>query len=509
MRKRATFCAALLLALLGLGGAVGPGASAASTLAQVNAGAYIVMEASTGQVLLEHNADAQMYPASITKILTMGLALEAKADPWAAMEEEIEMTYEAAHSLIPGAAHVALTENELLKFKDLLYATQIRSANEAAYMLAQYSGAGSKDDFIDQMNYKAQVLGLTGSRFANPSGLPDAEHYTTAYDMGEITRWALGVPAFREIFSTTSYTMQPTNKQPLERVFSTSNYLLVPGSSSYYEGVVGSKTGHTTDAGYTLVTVAQRNGIELICVVMKCPSADARLQSTHALLDYCFDNYSYVRFPAADMAGAAVPVYSGGAEPIGEITICMPDEEAPGFLLHHSLTVDDVMYTNTIPDKYVIGQPFAPTAAFSLKAGSAFQRQELGEFSLHWYGLENVFASYDEKLMAEAAAEQTAPSPWKWVVTGAVAAVICLFLGRILYVRRRREKRRRARLEAARAYMPVSSGPRPNAPIRTSKNGKYGEVLVSVPVARGAANSVDFRQARRAADRKKRCAGGG
>lgn len=465
------------------------------SLENIGAEAYIVVDAKTGQVLLEHNADKEMYPASITKILTLGLSLEAKGGLDAARDNEIEMTYEAAHSLIPGAASVALTENEILRFEDLVFATSICSANEAAYMLAQYIGGGSKDSFVDMMNSKAEELGLSSTHFANPSGLPDDEHYTSAYDMAQITRWALNIQGFREAFGATVYTMEPTNKQSQQRVFNTSNLMLIPSSSSYYQGIVGSKTGRTTDAGYTLATVAERNGIELICIVLKCSSSSERINSTHALLDYCFDNYSLVEYPADKIENLTVPVFSGGTDSIGNITVCPPADEPIKFLLHNSMSIDDVQLSCSVPEKYVIGLPFEPVLSLSLGNPSPFQRQQLTGGGMKWYGLEEIFAAQEKSGGGAGAGAQSSTARTVFMAIGGFFALMfALVFSRAVYVKHRRKKRRQARLAAARAYIPVSYGSRPEPPQRQlyspgAGSGRYVQVYSppnrQLSVARG------------------------
>lgn len=147
------------------------------------------------------------------------------------------MTYEATHSIDRGSTHIALTEEEVVTVRDLLYTTMIESANDSANGLAEYT-AGTLDAFPELMNRKAAELGAVDSHFVNSSGLHDPEHYTSAYDMALITKWALGIDGFRDVFGATEYTVPVTNKQPKERNVGTHHHMLVE-SKYYYEGTTG------------------------------------------------------------------------------------------------------------------------------------------------------------------------------------------------------------------------------------------------------------------------------
>ena len=147
----------------------------------------VVIDAATGQVLVEKGMDQMMYPASITKIMTVLLALE-NSDP----DKIHTMSYEATHSIDPNSTHIALTEGEQLTLRDLMYATMVASANDAANGIAECV-AGSIDQFVAMMNEKAKEIGAVHTHFANANGLHNTDHYTTAYDMALITKYALKI----------------------------------------------------------------------------------------------------------------------------------------------------------------------------------------------------------------------------------------------------------------------------------------------------------------------------
>ena len=468
MRKRAArvwawalalaLCLALLCPLSALG---------AEAQVEVGAEAYVVMDAATGQVVAEKNAHMVNYPASITKIMTLALVLE-NVDLAKDSGTLVTVSDTAVDALIPRASQVALVKGEQVPLLDLLYATMIESANDASHALAEFV-AGSMEDFAVLMNDKAAALGLSGSRFVNPSGQPDDSHVTTAYDMAAITRWALGVPGFRQFFSAVEYTMAPTGLQPAGRQFNSANLLLMPFTRYHCDGATGSKTGYTDNALYTMVTTARRGDTELICVVLKCGTNNLKYDDTNALLDYAFGNFRRVSYAAADLALGTLPVYGGGTEALGELPLQGTADAS--FLLHNSLGPEAVQVTLDAPDRYVMGESFAPVAVLGLPEQWSAQSGTLATMPLVLAGLDELLATSTGG--ARPAGQQGEPvSPWVWLAIGIPLLLVCAFAGRVLYVRHRRQKRRMARLAAARAYKPVRLADRPKPPQRTPEKGK-------------------------------------
>ncbi len=448
-RRLASFLLLSLLVFLGLPTL----AVQAATPPEVPAEAYVVMDLATGQVLAEKNAHMAEYPASITKILTLGLVLEEMGGQTEKLGEQTQVSYRASHELIYGATHVGLSEGEMVSLSDLLYATQIESANDAANVLAEYSD-GTLEGFAGRMNAKAAALGLSGSNFTNPSGQPDANHFTSAYDMAAITRWAMAVPGFRELFSATEYAMAPTNNRAFAFTCKNNNPVLSPGSAYYYPGVTGSKMGYTDDARYTLVTTAKRGDTEVVCVVLKCDTNGAKYESTTALLDYAFGNFTPAVYPAGNIPPVTVPVYGGGQDELGEITVC-GGADIP-FLLPNGVGLESVTAESLVPEKYVIGQPFNPVIQLAINAEGA-EPIELMSAPLSWTGFDELFA-------ANTSAWQRAIGKYPPVVLILVAVLLLLFLtvlGRVLYVRWRRHHRRQLRQAEIRAQQPISIAPRP------------------------------------------------
>lgn len=250
----------------------------------IYSGSAVVMEAETGTVLYDKNMNEQAYPASITKIMTAILAIEN-----CAMNEMVEFSHDAVFSVPRDSSHIAITPGEFLSVENCLYGLLLASANEVANALGEHI-SGSMEAFADLMNERAKELGAVNTHFNNTNGLPDENHYTTCYDMAMISRAAVFNETFVKIDSTTAYMIPATNLQEEQRPVSTFHPLLINGPR-HYDGCFGGKTGYTSVAGNTLVTFAKRNGMTLICVVMRSDSTHIYNDST-VLLNYGFENFT-------------------------------------------------------------------------------------------------------------------------------------------------------------------------------------------------------------------------
>lgn len=257
-----------------------------------DAGAYILIDAKTGDVLSEKNSDITMFPASTTKIMTAIIALESGTD----LDTELTATQSAIDRIGVNGSNIGIIPGEKISLENLLKATLISSANEAANIIAE-NICDSYEDFIALMNKRARELGATGTHFVNASGIHDPEHYSTAADLARIARHAMTLPKFREIVSTHSFTMPATNKHSKWPVLSNSNKLMVNDKNDLYV-IDGIKTGFTGPAGYNLITSATgADGMELISVIMKVENENApenvRVYSKE-MLDYGFNNFKEV-----------------------------------------------------------------------------------------------------------------------------------------------------------------------------------------------------------------------
>lgn len=252
---------------------------------QIAGESAIVMEASTGTVLYEKNCHEELYPASITKIMTALLAVENSS-----LDEQVTFSADSVYKT--EGSGIWRDVDEVMTMEQCMYALMLESANECAYAIAEHVG-GDYDTFIQMMNDKAQELGCQNTHFSTPHGLPDETHYTSAYDMALISREALKNETFRLIASTKRYTIPPTNKHEEETYLSNHHKMLnaYQGDNKYlYEGCIGGKTGYTSAANSTLVTFAERDGMTLICVVMNEKTPNHYLDTTN-LLNYCFENF--------------------------------------------------------------------------------------------------------------------------------------------------------------------------------------------------------------------------
>ena len=246
----------------------------------------ILIEASTGEVLFEKNADEIMYPASTTKILTCYIALKM-----ADLENDLVTISQNAIDLVPPTyATIHVRAGEEIMMKDLIAATLVRSGNEGANAIAEYLN-GSISSFAALMNQTAAMLGCSeDTHFTNPSGAHDENHYTTVRDMAIIAREAMKNDLFREIVRQNTYAMPATdgiNGGHPQRTLVGGTHILDPENDYYYPDAIGTKTGFTNPAGYCFVGTAKRGGIELISVVFYS-SRRGRWTDTKKLMEYGF-----------------------------------------------------------------------------------------------------------------------------------------------------------------------------------------------------------------------------
>lgn len=266
--------------------------SSLSVEPNVASSAAILVESSTGKILFEKNSHEKMYPASTTKVMTAILVLE-NCD----LEEMAAVSRNAVFSIPSGYVNCNLRENEQIRVKDLMYALMVKSANDAAVVLAEHVG-GSVEGFADKMNEKATELGCQNTHFVNPNGIHHENHYSTAYDLSLMACYAMKNETFRNYVSTTSYTLPATNQYPTQdRICLTTNDMIRPNSRYYQENVIGVKTGYTTEAKNCLISAARENSVELIGVVLHAGTNAAGLSEryldTKALFDYGFHDFAF------------------------------------------------------------------------------------------------------------------------------------------------------------------------------------------------------------------------
>ena len=263
----------------------------------------LVINLNTGVEVFGKGADETVFPASITKILTAVLVIEACPD----LEEKIEVTKSAMNRVDLYSSQAGLLVGEHISIRDLLGLLMVKSACDAASVLAEHV-AGSEEAFAELMNEKAAELGCVGTHFVNSSGTHDVNHYTTPHDMALITQYALKNPAFIEFFSMKQVQTSETELSK-KRFFSTTNYLIDAnrGGKYYYKFATGGKTGTTTPAGRCLVSTAQKGEAEYLCLVFGAEGDSSKnvnkaFDDTIALFKWCFDNLSVVKIAANDGA---------------------------------------------------------------------------------------------------------------------------------------------------------------------------------------------------------------
>lgn len=267
----------------------------------------ILMEESTGTILYEKNMDEAHYPASITKIMTTLLTLENGN-----LSDMVTFSDDAINNT--EGSGIARDYGEQMTLEQCLYGVMLESANECAYAVAEHVG-GTVENFVGMMNAKAKELGCTNTHFANPHGLQDENHYTTAHDMALIAQAAYQNETFRIIIGTKMYTIPPTNKHAEETVLRNHHDMLCTYHNAnrkyLYPYCVGGKTGYTATANSTLVTYAEKDGMTLICVVMDTQSPNQFIDTVN-LFDYAFDNFQVLNVAENDTNYSAETTVDNG-----------------------------------------------------------------------------------------------------------------------------------------------------------------------------------------------------
>ena len=339
----------------------------------VDAKASLVIEGNSGKVIYEDNAQVQNYPASVTKILTAIIVLE-KCE----LNDIVTVSKSAISNIPSGYVVAPLLEGEKIKVEDLLYALMLKSSNDAAYVLAEHVG-GSVDGFSEMMNKKAEDIGCKNSHFVNPNGIHNDNHYTTAYDMYLIAKYAMKNEKFVKIVSTYQYTLPATNKyRKNDRIMKNTNNFVNPTNKYYDEYVKGIKTGTTLQAGNCLITSTSKNGFDVITVILGAKTSESKFSETKKMINYVFDNYEYTE------------IHKKG-DVIKNIEVPKATKETKDLNLVIS---DDIKVINNVKIK---AEEIEPEINLNENIiAPIFQGQELGTIKYTVDGLE-----YNAKLLAE------------------------------------------------------------------------------------------------------------
>ncbi|MGN8897501.1 D-alanyl-D-alanine carboxypeptidase family protein [Flavonifractor sp. HCP28S3_F3] len=325
----------------------------------VDAKAAILVDPDTDEILYELNAHEKMYPASITKVMTCLLTLEAVERGELTLEQTVTAS-QAIHTGIGDNASTAdIKVGEEIRIIDLLYAALIPSANEACNVMAE-AVSGDINSFVELMNQRAAELGMTGTHFANTHGYHDDNHYTTAYDVYLMSKEAMKYETFRTIVSSLNYTMPATNMHPEERLVRSTNALISNWNTRgyLYQYATGVKTGHTPEAGYCLSAAATKEDRNLMSVVMGCERVPGTTGSegftyfseTIRLFDWGFNNFSTQTMlddTKRDIPEVEVTLGKNTnyvtLEPQGEVTALLPkDISAENFEYDYTLNANSV-----------------------------------------------------------------------------------------------------------------------------------------------------------------------
>ena len=307
----------------------------------IQAKAALLVDANTGAIVYAKNEHQELYPASLTKIMTALLVVEAIDKGQLSLDQEVTAS-STIESLDTDGSTANIKPGEIMTVEQLLYCMLVVSANEACVILAE-AVSGSVDAFVDQMNEKAQALGCENTHFVNPTGLHDSQHYTSAWDLYLITKEALTHKDFVRISDTGDVTLPATNLHEARALHST-NYLISVWRSRGYinKNAHGIKTGSTSEAGHCLVSSAAKGSLSFISVVLGCDrltleDGEIRTMSfyeTNRLFQWGFDNFSYKTILTADEYPKEVAVSLSKIDhvtvhPARDVEILMPNDLEP------------------------------------------------------------------------------------------------------------------------------------------------------------------------------------
>ena len=432
----AALCVVLLMICVFVPGAAAAGPALGATRA------YCIIDADTGLVLAQQNMNEELHPASITKVMTLGLACEKAQGSWE--DTKLTVSHEDVYSLAgTDSSHIALLEGEEVPLTDALYATQMASANDGANLLAEYFGGGTIADGVEKMNAKVKELGLAHTHFSNPHGISDEDHYTSCYDMAQILRWALEQPGFEQVFTRNEmYTMDPTNIQPVTRYFSQQDKLRIGSSRYHITSVKGSKLGYTNTARYSYACLAEQNGVRLICVTMQSELSTDKYNDVRTLLDYAFSTFTgYTDLPARGVT-AQLPVMGGGGS-LGTVTVSDPGVR---LLLADGLTAEDVEVALELPETYLLGTEPEVYAVYTVKGGTKQEKTSV-RVEAEVTGLAQLLdGSTGVELEAAKAVKPKSRVLWLLGISlgsTAAAAAVTLVVVRLLAKRKKRRAGRR------------------------------------------------------------------
>lgn len=455
-RRFLTGLLALLLVLLPIGArAEAPDMSLYAPDGQlsdtaVEAESAVLMDFETGTVLYGKNADAQMFPASITKIVTCIVVLDYMQKN--NVSEGTTVTVGELPKLEQGATSIALQKDEQIRLIDLLYGLMLPSGNDAAIALAEFVG-GSVEGFAKLMNDKAEELGMTNSHFVNSNGLADPQHYTTARDMAKVCQAAMSNEEFRKIVSTVQYTCPATNKTAQPREWKNSNRLIREDEKCYLPDAVGIKTGYTMAAGNTLACAAKKGDKEVIAVVLKAETTEQRFNTGARLLEYglnFFDTMDVSALLTQRPITCPIAVSPDGSTAPVEIpvnSVALSDQ--PVLLMEKTARINDLTADPTLfEQKLQWNTNLTAPVAMGQELGTAVYYLDGKEvFSCKLTAAQAVNAPATPEPLLPSIEGMSTGTRWLLIILGVVAMLLLLML-LVASANARRRRRRRARMSA-------------------------------------------------------------
>ncbi|WP_206812792.1 D-alanyl-D-alanine carboxypeptidase family protein [Paradesulfitobacterium ferrireducens] len=302
MRNKLAVMLALVLAL-NLGVAVQPAFAAEI---ETEATSAILMDAATGKILYEKDPHKELPPASVTKLMTLLVAADAIESGRVKLTDKVTAS-EKACSL--GGSQIYLEPGETFSLEEMLIAIAVGSANDACVAAAEHI-SGTHEAYVEEMNKKAQELGLQHTHFVNSYGLPADGHYTSAYDLAVMGREALKYPLIRKLTSMKEYDLRGGQF----KLWNTNKLLW------WYQGADGFKTGWTNEAKYCLASTVERDGLRLIAVVMGVPQPRGHFAESMKIYNYGFAKYTFKEFAPAKSKQGTVLVRKGNGAVINAVT---------------------------------------------------------------------------------------------------------------------------------------------------------------------------------------------
>ena len=413
----------------------------------------LLLDMDTGFVYFSRDPEGRAYPASLTKILTVLLAVEAVERGEIDLKTEITADDDCMRGLDEQSSTAGIVPGEKMTFENVLYCAMISSANEACNIIAT-TVSGSIDAFVERMNSRASELGCTGTHFVNTHGMPDDNHYTTASDLAKITREAMQHELFATICNTVERTVPATNKSDTRELQNTNglinrNSTMYPGY--YYEPAAGIKTGHTSAAGYCLISTAKQDEIHLLCIVL---GSGAAQQDNGSMVFYNFtDTLTLYRWVFNNFSRQTL---LGSTELVGSVAVAL-GSDTDSVSLRPQNDVLAVIPNGASPEDFtrkitVYSERDNTTVTAPVAAGDV-----LGEISVEKdgmvYGTVPLVAAVDVELARGAFLKTGLQSFFAHpVVIGVLAAallVIVLYIIMLIRYHKRQKARRRAAARAA------------------------------------------------------------